>query len=265
MSKYEAHAVRTLHTTRHFSSRIHSLFKAHWRATLQCIDDSGLGQNDRVLDYGCGEMPFKSVLTDRGCEVAGADFAGNPHAVFEVGPKGELDPDLTAKFDAVLSTQVLEHVSDPSYYLKEAHRVLKPQGLLLLSTHGHYCYHADPTDYWRWTHEGLKLQVERAGFDIIRFYGVFSPFQTALQMLQDSIITKLPRGIRTLYVICFQLCISAIGKFQKVPPQKDALLYLVTASKQKDKLSDSAGESARELNEEHRSGTVTKGTITGGS
>ena len=131
MSKYEAHAVRTLHTTRHFSSRIHSLFKAHWRATLQYIDDSGLGQNDRVLGYGCGEMPIKSVLTDRGCEVAGADFAGNPHAVFEVGPKGELDPELTAKFDAVLSTQVVEHVSDPSYYLKEAHRVL-PQWLKLI-------------------------------------------------------------------------------------------------------------------------------------
>ena len=225
MSKYEAHVVRTLHTTRHFSSRIHSLFKAHWRATLQCIDESGLGQNDRVLDYGCGEMPFKSVLTDRGCEVMGADFSGNPHAVFEIGPRGELDPELTAKFDVVLSTQVLEHVTDPSYYLKEAHRVLRPQGLLLLSTHGHYLYHADPTDYWRWTHEGLKLQVERAGFDIIRFYGVFSPSQTALQMLQDSTITKLPRGIRTLYVTFFNCVLARLGNFKRCRHKK--MLYCI--------------------------------------
>lgn len=51
-------------------------------------------------------------------------------------------------------------------------------------------------------------------------------------MLQDSTIAKLPRGIRTLYITLFQLFITAIGKFQKELPQKDALLYIVTASKQ---------------------------------
>lgn len=232
MGEYKEHSKRTLHSTRHFGSRIHSLWKAHWKATLQCFDEVGIGKNEHALDYGCGEMPFKSVLTDRGCEVVGAVFAGNTHAEIEVGPQGELNPELTEKFDVVLSTHVLEHVSDPSYYLKESHRVLKSQGLLLLSTHGHYLYLAYPTDYWRWTHKGLKLQIERAGFDIIRFYGVFSPSQTALQMLQDSTIAKLPRGIRTLYITLFQLFITAIGKFQKELLQKDALLYIVTASKQ---------------------------------
>ena len=57
----------------------------------------------------------------------------------------------TTSFDAVLSTQVLEHVADPGALPAERFRVLRPGGRLLLSTHGIFVYHPDPDDYWRWT------------------------------------------------------------------------------------------------------------------
>ncbi len=59
----------------------------------------------------------------------------------------------------MLSTQVLEHVTDPRLYLAECHRVLRPGGPLLLSTHGIMVYHPDPVDYWRWTGAGLQRAV----------------------------------------------------------------------------------------------------------
>ncbi|MGH7090909.1 MAG: class I SAM-dependent methyltransferase, partial [Stellaceae bacterium] len=84
---------------------------------------------------------------------------------FEFGEDSRL-PVGAAEYDCVLSSQVLEHVPAPPSYLEEAHRVLRPGGTLLLSTHGLFEDHACPADYWRWTAYGLKKLVESAGFGV---------------------------------------------------------------------------------------------------
>jgi SAM-dependent methyltransferase len=66
----------------------------------------------------------------------------------------------------VLSTQVLEHVNCHNRYLLEANRLLKPGGILILSTHGSFYDHGCPWDFRRWTAEGLKLDIENAGFRV---------------------------------------------------------------------------------------------------
>ena len=71
-----------------------------------------------------------------------------------------------ASVDAVVSTQVLEHVPDVQRYLKEALRVLKPGAPLLLTTHGDWVLHRVPTDFRRWTVDGLRYEHEQAGFEL---------------------------------------------------------------------------------------------------
>jgi len=66
-------------------------------------------------------------------------------------------------FDIVLCTQVLEHVDDPAAAVREMHRVTKPGGRVLASTHGVMVFHPNPNDYWRWTHTGLRRLFELNG------------------------------------------------------------------------------------------------------
>jgi SAM-dependent methyltransferase len=156
--------------------------------------DLHISSGSRVLDYGAAESPYRDFFPAQ-AEFVAADLPGNPGAALELTADGAV-PAPDGSFDAVLSTQVLEHVPDPAAYLAEAFRVLRPGGRLLLSTHGTFIYHPDPEDYWRWTGAGLRRAVTQAGFRVVRFEGMLGLLPTGLQLVQDAIYWHLPRLLR---------------------------------------------------------------------
>ena len=158
------------------------------------IGELALPAGARVLDYGAGDSPYRSALPP-GVDYVAADLPGNPDATMELAGDGAL-PAASESVDAVLSTQVLEHVDDPRLYLSEAFRVLRPGGRLLLSTHGAFVWHPDPGDYWRWTSEGLRRAVHDAGFEVERFEGIVGLLPTGLQLMLDAVYWRLPRLLR---------------------------------------------------------------------
>jgi SAM-dependent methyltransferase len=117
----------------------------------------------RLFDFGCGGSPYRPLFSAN--TYHRADLAGAHDLDFEYGPDAKLPLSLSG-YDCVLSTQVLEHVEDPQTYLSECHRILGPNGRLLLTTHGLFEDHACPHDYWRWTAYGLKRLIEGAGFKV---------------------------------------------------------------------------------------------------
>jgi SAM-dependent methyltransferase len=125
-----------------------------------------------VLDFGCGTRPYEPWFTAAGARYRGADIDGAPDVA--VREDGSL-PAPDATYDVVASFQVLEHVWDVGTYLRESHRVLKPEGRLLLSTHGSWFYHPHPGDYRRWTAEGLRREVEAHGFKLLEMRPVVGP------------------------------------------------------------------------------------------
>ena len=132
-----------------------------------------------LIDYGCGDMPYRAFFTPYVKQYVGADLSENPVAEVILTDKGRL-PETVGDADIVLSTQVLEHVDDPALYLDEAFRVLKPGGLLIISTHGYWMYHPTPGDYWRWTGSGLRKTLAKAGFTIVDFQGIMGLAPTSI-------------------------------------------------------------------------------------
>jgi len=125
---------------------------ARWLADEAARAAGELGRY-RLLDAGCGEKPYAPLFAPHVSAYVGLDTAAHADADL-VGPIEEI-PAEDGSFDLVLCIQVLEHVDDPARAVRELHRVTRPGGRVLLSTHGAMVYHPNPSDPWRWTHEGL--------------------------------------------------------------------------------------------------------------
>lgn len=131
------------------------------------FDRSGL----RILDFGAGEVPYRHLFARDAIYLAADIDASAP---IQVAADGTVDM-ADSSVDVVTSFQVLEHVADVTTYLREALRVLRPSGRLLLTTHGVWPFHPHPTDYWRWTQDGLRREVIEAGFAIEHQRGLVGP------------------------------------------------------------------------------------------
>lgn len=155
-------------------------------------------QGARVLDFGCGTRPYEPWFAAAGARYQGADIDGS--AEVAVRADGLLAAG-DAEYDLVASFQVLEHVWDVATYLREARRVLRRDGWLLLSTHGAWPYHPHPGDYRRWTAEGLRREVEACGFRLVRMRPVVGPlaWTTVFRSLGAAhVLRKLPLAGRLL-------------------------------------------------------------------
>ena len=85
-------------------------------------------------------------------------------------------PFKDGEFDAVVSDQVLEHVEgEPQLAINEMFRVLKPNGISLLTTCFINPFHGNPNDYWRFTPDALKLLTKQHG-DILDVGGWGNPY-----------------------------------------------------------------------------------------
>jgi SAM-dependent methyltransferase len=184
-----------------------------------------------LVDFGCGEMPYKTIVTPHVNSYTGVDIPSNRNADLYLNEQGIL-PLENSFADVIISTQVLEHVPEPKEYLNEAHRVLKSKGLLIISTHGYWMYHPNPNDYWRWTSAGLKKIITESDFEIIRFKGIVGRSAMGLQLFQDGLLFKLPGFIKFLFVPLMQILIML---FDKTSSQKvrdyDACVFIIVAQK----------------------------------
>ena len=118
-----------------------------------------------LLDYGCGGQPYKRFFRDHITKYIGADVAAAEGTTLdiEISPNQHLPlPDESV--DTILSTQTLEHIRNVGFYLKECARLLKPDGILILTAPMQWRHHEVPYDFLRFTRYGLMDLLENNGF-----------------------------------------------------------------------------------------------------
>ena len=162
------------------------------RALFQAVKESATYMKGNLLDVGCGQKPYKSLFDVTqyiGIEV---EQEGHDHTNEEVDLyyDGKHFPFEKGTFESVLTSQVLEHVFHPDEFLTEIHRVLTPQGRLLLTVPFVWDEHEQPYDYARYSSFGLRHLLEKNGFTILSHKKTLSDFWVIIQLINGYIFKK---------------------------------------------------------------------------
>ena len=180
MKKYIGHLIYKTMGTTEFIRRI------EWRNMLKWLDPK---EGERILDIACGGGNLSLKIAEKGCEVYGVDISevainSAKHLAerekmvckFEIGSAEDL-PYPDRYFDKVICSSSLEHFKDDIKALKEMHRVLKPNGTVVLTTDSFtYPIRDELKEKHReiayvvnyYTAEKLKERFEIAGFEMRR-------------------------------------------------------------------------------------------------
>jgi SAM-dependent methyltransferase len=140
----------------------------------------------QVLDAGAGVAPYRALFAHVRYTTADWGESMHPEALASdvVAPLDAL-PLADGAFDAVLATEVLEHVPDSVKVLRELHRVLVPGGRLWLTTPFVWELHEEPHDHARYTPFGLRELLRRAGFADVTVQPFGGWFATVGQVLRS--------------------------------------------------------------------------------
>ncbi len=128
-----------------------------------------------IFEFGALQLPGLEGVADLrplfpgkeyvGCDMregTGVDRVLNLHSIDQASDS----------VGTVISLDTLEHVEFPHKALQEIHRILKPDGIVVISSVLHFRIHATPYDYWRFTPHGFASLLSPFASSFVGFAGL---------------------------------------------------------------------------------------------
>jgi SAM-dependent methyltransferase len=177
---------------------VREIWYEHWHRYAFALP---LVQGKRVLDAACGEGYGSNVLAQAASAVVGVDISGQavthaskrygdrPNLTYQIGDASQLDfPDKS--FDVVVSFETLEHLATQRELIAGFARVLKDDGLLLISSPDKATYSEAAgfrnEFHVRELYRDELIELLAAEFPQIRLYAQKLLFQSAIWSLDGS-------------------------------------------------------------------------------
>lgn len=167
-----------------------------WREILRLLKPQG---GEKFLDVACGGGDLSLIIAKRGCQVHGVDISvdsikkanllGRKEACAFLVADAEQLPYKDSYFDKVVCSSSIEHFSDDGKALREMNRVLKTNGIIVLTTDSlSYPMRESLKEKHRkqyhvvsyYTSDEISKKLEQSGFKLLSSKYLFSSPLTSL-------------------------------------------------------------------------------------
>lgn len=186
----------------------------------------------KVLDFGCWEKPYKSILNFQ--EYIWVDFKNSGHN----NTQNEVDffwdwkklPFEKDQFDSIITTEVFEHIFNIDEVLIELNRVLKKWWKIVITIPFVIHEHEIPYDFARYTSFWIQSLLEKHWFNVLKNEQYWSYFEVILQLkiwflwkITQTRFKYLTLFLRVLFVAPLMIIINLLSF---ISPKMQGWLYL---------------------------------------
>ena len=180
----------------------------------------------KTIDIGGGRDADYIKFMPRGSGVSFETF--DVKAGAQINFETDALPAADGAYDTVLFLNVMEHIFNHQHIANEVVRITKPGGQVIGFVPFLMWYHPDHRDFFRYTHEALRIIFERAGASDITIEAVApGPFSAAAHMIVQSF----PRILRPLVFLPFYLFDALFNLFRPGRSEVFALGYFFVLKK----------------------------------
>ena len=207
-----------------------SFMRDEWvKSQLLCLD-----KDQKILDAGAGESQYKKYCTHlkyTAHDISIYDGIGNLKGI-QKGDRNYSSIDIISDiydipvanetFDAILFTEVLEHLTDPVKVFNELNRILKKEGTLIMTAPFNSLTHYSPYHYSTgFTINFYEYHLQKFGFEIISIEPNGNYFDYISQELRriNSISTKYS-NLKLGFI--YKISIKILLNFMKIATKSDS-------------------------------------------
>ena len=156
-------------------------------------------QNGPVVEFGACRIPQQEITANLrpffpGLEYTGMDVHEGPGV--DIVMDCSNCPQEDTSVGTVIACEVLEHCERPTAVLMEANRILKEDGLLVVTTPFYFPLHHMP-DFWRFSPLAMDMLLSFTPYRAVFYMGDIAMPRTVLSLAakSEAVITRVLEGL----------------------------------------------------------------------